>query len=348
MTLTQFEYDLGKAIAQPKAEAALPTRRLFKATANPSLVEMEIDNTSLEHFTTCARAAEYRLVHSREGRSNMAAKNFGLGKHHYLEARLRGATTREAEEIMIAFFNAQGSLEDGEWRNGTYAIDGMRAYETYWQHNTLVPLTEDGALLVEVPFRLPLCDITMPDAPLYPMEQLFATPVPSGIPIPWTVRVFWTGKIDLVTNINGMNLVSDHKTASLIGPSFFDDFLLSHQTIGYTWAARHLWPHLDIIGLYLNVLGSRKPSKSGVMHEFHRRVYIYSEAHIEEWLKDTQLLVADFLSHLSRGYFPKETKWCMGKYGTCQYHMTCTALPSARPLAISTALYQDVTWSPLL
>jgi len=165
---------------------------------------------------------------------------------------------------------------------------------------------------------------------------------------PSMVKVYWTGRIDAIVRHLNTVKVCDHKTTSMVGPSFYDDFNLSSQTIGYTWAAGHLFPELHVAGLYVNIIIGRKPSKAGTPHAYERQTYIYSVGHLTEWHRNTQVLVSDFISHLLRGYFPMQTKWCQSKYGPCQYYPTCTALPGpSRDIVLDSTLYQDVTWSPL-
>ena len=46
---------------------------------------MRIDNSSLEHFTTCARSAEYYLLNNRQLNRSKSALNFGSAIHECLE-----------------------------------------------------------------------------------------------------------------------------------------------------------------------------------------------------------------------------------------------------------------------
>lgn len=349
-----------------------PVRRLF--TYNPSLhtLEMDIDNTSLEHFTTCARSAEYRLVASREGTGNMAAKNYGSAKHHYLETRLRGGSVEDAEQVMTNFLLPLQSENDKEWRTVTHAIDSMRGYERFWHSMPIEPVKFDDKLLVEIPFRLPLCDINIANEALSKTIEWLRPMVtnPDVLPntfVPPLIRVFWTGRIDVIAPFLGENYVWDHKTTSMVGPSFYDDFQLSSQTQGYVWAAGHTFPDLAIRGLRVNTIIGRAPTKTGVAHAYERQTYVYSDQLLAEWHRDTQLLVADFIAHLlrsdhvaasephshvvnghpTRSGFPKMTKWCQAKYGQCQYFSVCTAQPAARHIVLNSDMFQDVTWSPL-
>ena len=105
--------------------------------------------------------------------------------------------------------------------------------------------------MIERPFELPLgvLDInTRLQLPDWPEPRLVKS-----------VHVAWSGKIDLLATVAHRNRVVDHKTTSIAGDNYIPSFILLHQTIGYVWAARQLWPHLDITGFCLNAIYLRRP-----------------------------------------------------------------------------------------
>jgi hypothetical protein len=338
--------------AWPARQPTLPTRRLFTYEAEEHVLSLNIDNTSLSHFEVCPRSAEYRLVHSREGTANTAAKVYGSAKHLYLEKRLKGGSIPEAEQIMVDYLTVHQVDDPQNWRTATHAIESMRGYENFWNAMQITPVVREGKPLVEVPFRLPLCEITIAfENPPLTRERLI--PLLTNLeefadsPVPGLIRVFWTGKIDVVAPFLGDAYVWDHKSTSIVGPTYYDDFQLSAQTHGYCWAANHLWPDLDIKGLRINTIVGRAPSRTGVAHAYERQSYVYSDESLMEWHRDCQTLVADFVSHLLRGYFPKATRWCQGRWGQCQYFPVCTTVPQSRDIVLASNLYSDVVWSPL-
>jgi hypothetical protein len=326
----------------------LPTRRLFVYEPAEGILTMEIDNTSLEHFATCARSAQYRLVESREGTSNMAAKHYGSAKHLYLECRLKGGTIPEAEQIMVNFLT-ENSVEDPQnWRTATHAIESMRGYENWWNAMPINPVMVDGEPLVEIGFRLPLCEIDIGSTLSWQrLKPLLANPEDFTGSVPKLVRVFWTGRFDVIAPFLGENYLWDHKTTSQVGPTYYDDFLLASQVTGYIWSVGHLYPELKIKGMRINTIVGRAPSRTGIAHAYERQTYCYADEHIKEWHRDTQLLVSDFISHLLRDAFPKQTKWCHGKFGECPYFPVCTTVPASRHIVLASNLFQDCTWSPL-
>lgn len=329
-----------------------PPRRLLRPVDETSRdYYLDIDNTSLSSFSGCPRAGEYSLVHNR-GRDGSAATRYGHAVHGYLERRLKGATIEQGQTYLTNTFATFPPMDADEWRTVEHAINAMEQYERMWgQRPPLSPLRHDGTLLVEVPFRIPLTTIPVqahlpydpftlvsPDLAHLDVESVYVN----------NLAVYWTGKIDAVVNDNGPALM-DHKTTSMLGPTFFKDFELSQQFIGYCYAATKMWP--DIFNgtnntMILDVIAGRKPTKTGIAHEFNRTPYHYTQEQLDEWYTNVSHLVADFVSHLARGFFPQTTTACVGKYGTCQYHEVCT-MPQQFRMGHLHNTFPKLTWSPL-
>lgn len=318
----------------------LPTPFLHP-TPEPDVYEIHIDNTNKELFETCARAAEYYSIQRRERAGSKAALDFGGVIHEALVPRklvMSGESTatftewtQQQQQIIIDFY-ANNPVGMDEWRTPDRAIEAICLY------NKTYPIEAEPfkmiAGTVEMPFK-----IKLGEADLDTTVQTHTGPV-----FIKKVIIYWTGKMDGLVDY-GSILVLDHKTTSVIGQQYYDDFVLSSQMHGYVWSARKLGH--DAKGLLLDVLGLRKPSKSGTPNEFQRQRYFYTDEHLAEWEKDTFTLIVDFLEHWCRSYFPKSPKWCHGKYGKCQYWDVCTSLPEQRQGVLDSELYQPVTWSPL-
>jgi hypothetical protein len=319
-----------------------------------------VDNTSKELFETCSRAAEYYSRERREAAGVKAALHYGGAIHKGLVPRKEyqlgiaklscplpeNWTTTGEQAILDEFYKHPSSLE--EWRTLDHCIGLFHRYNKTYPVEAEPFLVMPGT--IEMPFKIPIgtadldCSLLawVADSPFDPKTVPKCTKKLIYIR---TLRLFWTGRIDLIIKFGPTLFVMDHKTSSILGPTFYDDFILSSQMMGYTWAGRKLG--YDVRGLYLDVLGSRKPTKSGIQFEFQRQRFFYAQDHLDEWERDTFTLITDFLEHLCRDYFPKTTKWCFGKYGRCQYWNVCTQLPDQRQALLESAAYQDVEWSPL-
>ena len=340
-------------------------RYLLKQVADtPNTFTLQIDNSSLEVFNACARSAEYKLVHARQGGEKPAlvyggAIHDGL-EHYYKNFHLPQYTVARDTLKEEMFEKASKKYETyspplGEWRTLDRACDTLSKYLNEYKDEPFKVRQVDDTPQVEIPFSLPLTVVDFgpgAQATEYTFSELVdpETWLPDQHPdsnvILKEVRVYWTGKIDVVIDLDMQSWIMDHKTSSMVGPTFFKDFELSQQTLGYCWAAEQIYNE-RFAGLLVNVLVGRKPTKTGIPTAFERQRYHYRQDQIDEWQQDVTTLVSDFVANLARSNFPKMTKWCVGKYGLCEYHEVCSLPPHTRLPILFSDSFVDSTWSPL-
>lgn len=316
----------------------------FTPTPNAPSGEFDfrIDNSSVELFTTCARAAYHYSILKREANSSKSALFFGTVIHAALEVRKNRQIIGEPylsekwqddqnETIETAYSLNPQPLD--EWRSADQAVRVIQKYNKQYPINdepfTIIPGT------VELGFQCPIgtaeidCDL----------------PTRSGLVRVEKLNIIWTGRIDGLVQYDGSTFVLDHKTSSIGGPQYFEDFRISAQMHGYVWAARQLG--YNAVGLLLDSLICRKPTATGKSIELQRDRYWYTDEAVDEWKLDTFTHVIDFLEHAMRNVWPKATKWCHGKYGTCSYWDVCTSPHNLRESLLMSEQFKDVTWSPL-
>jgi len=307
-----------------------------------------IDNSSMEVFTTCARAAQYYIIRKRELNRPRSALEFGKIIHHILEARYRLGTSQIDQPVLDAMHTKLNAgfqtyvpdLED--FRNYSTGVGFIEEYAKVYPFEEFTICQTDKSC-IELPFALPIGTIEINDT-IWVRE-------PDGLirqRYVGTIQIVWKGKIDMIVRQpSTAPFVFDHKTTSMMGPSFFGEFELSHQMHGYVWAANKLLGE-PVAGVIINGLGIRKPTRTGKAFEFIRhQVHVYPQL-LEEWQQDTIHIVSDFVAMAIRGYMPKHTKWCHGKYGACQFKSVCSLPdPSHRDLLLETNEYKAVTWDPL-
>ena len=319
----------------------------------------QIDNTSLEVFNTCPRSAEYRLVEARVPHPS-SALIFGAAIHAGLEVwyksfedqqRLGETLQRHAlHAALITYENESKNVApiylEGEWRSADRACDTLSRYFKHYYLNDVdgIVLDKDGRPCVERAFSAPLAIIPfnkeLPQECFYEQHKEKTAFVRN-------VHVYWTGRIDLVVKDQGNTWVMDHKTTSMLGPSFWDTFTISSQMLGYCWAAEKVLLDGPVRGLLLNAIVGRKLTKTGVGTEFHRKHYYYTQDQIEDWKTNTIALVSMFLGSLKAGFFPQSTAWCVGKYGKCRYHDVCSLPSNQRHSLLHSDQFTHNTWSPL-
>lgn len=291
-----------------------------------------IDNSSLERFTTCPRSAQYYIEKKREGIEEREGLGFGKRIHQILEARYMlhpnvldpetGNAMRSTAERVFADW-VPG---DGSFRTLSTAMGFIDAYNATYPVEAFHTLDlPNGRKGVEVPFAIPLCSLDVEGHP---------------------IKVIWTGRIDLIYKREERVYIMDHKTTSMMGPTYFKEFELSSQVFGYVWAVQKLLG-VTIDGFCVNALAFRKPTKTGKALELLRHIVPIDQSLVAEWEHDTQTIIGDLVNNAVRNDWPKHTKWCVGKYGVCEYAAICGLPTNQRDVLLQSNMFRDVTWSPL-
>jgi hypothetical protein len=365
--------DLGSVqLTSPLSPVAEPRKFLTLIPDTTDEYLLIIDNTAAEKIMMCPTMAMYYLYYRREGHARNAALVFGGAVHEGLELLLHGAGevrvqdgswtrianpntdeefTKRINNAITTFFTNNPAPPD-EYRTVNNAIEVLRKY----RERANLPdyewsvLSDNRGLLIERAFELPLgvlgvdTNIRLPE---WDTERFVSR-----------IHVAWSGRIDLVAQTNGRNRIVDHKTTSIAGDNFTQDFLLANGTQGYVWAGQQLWPELDISGFCLNAIFLKKPAAGVSISsvgprggkpalDFFRAYYDYSSQRLSEWADNALTVVEDFVHCLVRQRFPMYTKQCFNKYGKCSYHDVCTIDDSeTRVRILMSDAFKPVTWDP--
>lgn len=370
---------------QPEPKIDYAPRQLLTPLPEPGHFLLVIDNSSLEVFTTCPKSADYKLVRRREAHARNAALTFGGAIHEGLEVLLKheyfkdfGSNASDAfgptvqDSAIVSFFTNHPTPPD-EYRTVTNALAVLSAYrqraslpDYQWEIQS-----DDKGPIIERAFELPLGVIevedwiSMPWADKYPRQG----ETPSNLQWEkWTqkkevfvnsIHIAWSGRIDAIASCNNAIRVIDHKTTSIAGDQFIQDFAISNQVLGYVWAAQQLWPELNPSAFCLNAIHFKKPTGTGSISalgprggpaalNFFRAYFDYSPSRVQQWQENCLHIVSDFINSLQRGFFTRATKWCFGKYGKCQYHDVCIQdNPAVRTAMLNSDMFKNVTWNPV-
>lgn len=347
---------------------------------------MVIDNSSCEKFVTCPQSAYNYLVLGREGQTRTAALTFGGALHAGLEKFLewqwcqqgvmpaRGVTfcSPDAQDLAIVKHFCENPLPLDifpDYRTVESCLEVMKHYrfqaqlpDYQWEI-----LSDASGPVIERAFELPLgvlevgafiknIDLGAEWEALQP-EMKFRFEDAAV----WVshIHVAWSGRVDAIVHANGMARICDHKTASdkrYLNPQKYH---LANQTIGYVWAAKQLFPSLDVKGFLLNGIIFRKPTGAGSIFDkgprggepalsFARYYYEYSDERLLWWANNALTIVSDFIHCLTRNEFPSHTAWCHGTYGPCPYLEVCEQdSPAMREALINSDRYKTVTWNPV-
>lgn len=289
-----------------------------------------IDNSNFEYITTCPRAAYYQILRKRKGSGNSAALNFGGGIHAGLEVRYKDdmgcglvlPTTYSKQCEALMEYVEKHPIGDDEFRTPTFAATVLQQYNQHYTSEPFSVLKDDaGNPMVELSFAVPIGEV-------------------NGI------LCVWAGKVDVAISWENRFWVLDHKTTSILGGTYFNQFYNSNQMIGYCWALQHLL-NQPIAGALVNVLAIRRPTKTGKSIEFVRQRFEYPASRIELWQDNALQVIENFFHMCEKDSFPMHTMWCIGKFGQCPYFDVCTVPQEQKEMMLGSGLYEDVTWSPL-
>lgn len=285
-----------------------------------------IDNSTLEYYTACRRSFQYYALQKRQLSSERQALNFGTSIHAGLDARYKDASLDEQLTAIRDFFSTlPPNLDPEEHRTCEFAEQLHNNYHKEYPFEPFTVLKDDeGKPMVEISFAVPFDTIN-------------------------DIQVVYMGRIDLVSYWDGQLYPVDHKTTSILGSRFFDEFINSSQLIGYCWAFQRL-SQKQVDGYMVNAINTAKPVikvTPKTAPRFARQKFQLEQERIAEWYDNTHTIISDIIRDVERGEFPMETRWCVGKYGRCPYLDACSLPPISRPGLLSSSLYKDVTWSPL-
>jgi PD-(D/E)XK nuclease superfamily len=341
-------------IELPNTELPPPTiskpREFLRPLPQDGHYLLILDNSALEHFTKCPTSALHYLIYRREAHARNAALTFGGAIHEGIKGYLLGESAQEQDQRIVQYFTENPSPPD-EYRTVGMALRVMAHYRIQdlgWEI-----LEDNGEQLIEKPFEIPLGRLDVNTK-----IRLPEWPEPRHVE---AIHVAWSGRIDLVAHVNGHNRVVDHKTTSIGGDQYIPAFQLAHQTIGYTWVARILWPELDITGFCLDGIGLRRvqedtknliakgPRGGEAPLTFFKAFFDYTQERLEKWEANTLTITSDLVHCLVRNQFPMFTNSCFGKYGKCQYHDACTIEnDQVRLRFLNSDSFKPVTWNPVL
>jgi hypothetical protein len=306
-----------------------------------------ISNSSLEFLDTCPRSMEYAYIYRRISTGEKAALNFGGGIHAGLAERYRSpeehrdfVADTEVEVRQMATMDKyfeDHPLPLGDFRQPDLAKRLVQYHNRIYKSESLRILEHEGKPLVEFPFAFKLVTLPYFDAR---NEQSYITFIYNGI-------------IDRIGEEDGQTFPVDTKTTSMMGEGFWQEQRINPQHEGYCWAwwkATGKPPAGYIVDgirvrrpLQRDALGNSKRSTRADIEDddFQRdKVYLGLER-LMEWEENLKAKLETFLWYYSKGYFPVHKKWCVGKYGTCQYYDVCNLAQEFRVPTLLSDNFKD-------
>ncbi len=299
-----------------------------------------LDNTEFTTWNACFVKGLYWGGLRRVSVSGQTPLIFGSCVHTGLKLLLTGSSLKDATAAALAEASRDSldSYLDAK-RNTTVLVDILDSYHSHVKilpSERLLPVQLDGKLVVEQNFNIPLGDLHFAAGDLWFQE-------------PTTIKVNWTGIIDLLIAVDNKIWIVDHKTTSVMGDKFADDKQRSSQMLGYTHVARLIAERLGmpIAGVVINALAMRSAG-----FEFKQFKLPMASWRTTEWHTETLAAVAQLIRQLydfiATQIAVPNRESCVTKYGKCPYFDLCEMVPSSRHSFIANdAFFKSNVWNPV-
>jgi len=273
-----------------------------------------LDNTALSAYMRCPSRYHKEMVLHRRPSGTSAALEYGKCMHTMFEVLYK---THDAElaKAAAAVKYAETLGKTSDYRTLDRAILTFDEWIIKWGH--------PGTDIVQRNERT----VGFPETPAVELSTNVMLPIAQ---IPYAVR------IDRVFEMDGAFFIEDHKTTSVFGSTYYDEYELSGQMMGYMRAAGLLLGK-EIRGVRINVVATRKAST-----EFDRRILYYSKDQLEGWERNLGVWHNRIQQSLEHNDWPKSFANCSGKYGMCAYASVCSTGPQFE----QQALEMDFDYSP--
>lgn len=271
---------------------------------------MKIDNFALTMHQTCPSKYELRMRQGWTTRGKSGALGFGGAIHLGLAVWHK---TGSLEQALIA-------INDG-WPSDL-PIDDFRTKE------------KCITTMIEYTKNYPSEGFTVVGAPENPMIEVAFT-IEMGLSIPYctkcSLETHWEAKVcpncatelepieyggifDGLIEFSNHVFILEHKSTSVLGGSYFNQFKPNNQVCGYIWAASQL-SGKKVDGALINAIGVYKAGAT----KFERKMTSRSDVAIAEWKRSVQATCAEIKHHERTGLWPMRTQACT-LYGLCEFH----------------------------
>lgn len=159
----------------------------------------------------------------------------------------------------------------------------------------------------------------------------------------------WCGRIDKIRRRrrNGKIVIWDYKTASVMGPNYFNQHEFGFQFPGYTWAGNEMFTE-PVEEVCLDVMYTLSAS-----HEFFRRTFRYTPHQLGEWVRNVKMIL-DRMNYMMDNFLDQPEMWVKNwqhctRYGQCMFTDIHFLAPIGDSrLSVLENDYYEERWDPIL
>lgn len=271
---------------------------------------IKIDNFALTMHQTCPAKFDLRMNEGWTSRRRSGALGFGSAIHEGIAVWHK---TRDIAQALLAIDTKwPDAMPVDDWRTKEKCLTTMIEYSKHYPSETWKVIGMPDNPVIEVPFTLdfgmylPCEDHASEDGgPESPTCCICDKP---------REALEYGGIYDMLIDFDGQIFVVDHKTTSMMGSGYFNQFKPNNQMTGYIWAASQLSGR-PVKGAMINAIGMYKVGKT----KFERQITSRSDEEIAEWKMNVYTECCNIQSHKLNGIWPMRTGACT-LYGLCEYH----------------------------
>lgn len=260
------------------------------------------DSSKLKCYLECPRRFYWRYVRHLVPLHEQAALSFGAAIH---DALFIWHQKNDLDAAIEAFHNSWDDLEGQTLRSHEKGEELLIRYARRYPPNR-EPFKFVGGLEVKVQIQI------------------------NGIT--------YGGRIDGIVEWGGMNLILDHKTATRMGPKYFNQFRPDLQMTGYAFMASQLMQK-TMHGIVINVLYFTTKT-----YDFFREISSREPFEYQEFVQIVTSVANEILSldwDERRSWRPNWTS--CGDWGGCDYRELCLC---EDPESLADTMYRYEVWHP--
>jgi len=280
---------------------------------------MQIDNTKRSTYQTCPRKFYLRHILNITSENGSTALRYGSTWHalmegYYSSIAKYGWDTTESDHIQCAIDLATATWEKETSKKSFY--DDYRTLENCFTSfiEYLTTFQDDRSTLrilkSERLFKIKM-ELTDSEKLLFPYLA--------------DIDLFFTGKLDLETEMSGHEWINEFKTTGQPAQTQAARLNRSAQILGYTWAAKHLGSDITGVLTVLHQLTARK-NKDGLYGKptraFLRHPNVFSTADLACWRESFLHTCNHIAASTDKENFPCQFDSCY-QFGQCQYTRLC-------------------------
>lgn len=272
------------------------------------ILPLYVDSTMISAFRACPRKFFYEFILGLRGAETSVHLHAGAVFASTLEAiyhKVHVLGMSDDEAICRSYLDFLA-----EWGDFTTTKPTPKTRENIWdavwtymetyppRQDHIQPYFNDGHPTLEFTFSLPL--FPEDGFPLHP----------SGSPF------LYSGRFDMLGELDGHPVVRDEKTTGSIGSAWAEQWDLRSQFIGYCWACQQVG--LPVDSVVVRGVGILKGSTTHV-----EAIKTYSHHLVEKWYEQLRRDLWRLVHAWDEGYFDLNLADACSSFGGCQFKLPC-------------------------